>query len=520
MGPRSFVTLVLALCVPSAASATIGLQRTYDGPVAGGEFGYACAIIGDMDGDGIPEFAIGAPGDATGGAEAGRVFIYRGGDPLPDTPAWVITGLAGDRLGHSLAGGYVDDDFVPDLVMGAPGSLDQPGRVLIAYGSNPLGARTVRSVEGTTAGGRFGWAVATLTKWGFYPVRFIVGAPEANGGAGEVHGLTNGDPPPSARAFVLHGVSAGERFGCSVADAAVTRGFLFGPEFLVGAPESPIDAPSAGRFALFFHDTPDDTLPDFEAHGAAAGERLGFSVTGGEDTNPNYFEPSAEFVAGAPGASPGGVTGSGRAPVSSGFDIHGDTPAAALGSTVRLLASVTRSGLPDLAVAEGGAVRVYSGPLDPSAPPVAVLLAEAADGGFGHAISNAGRIGPALGPQGQFLVGAPDYEGAGRVYVYSDPAPIVGVDEPIITGVSLGAPKPNPASGTVSFAVDLPRAMHARIALYDLTGREIARVHEGGLGPGRASFTWDSRRGAGPGLYFVTFEAAGVRSARRLAVIR
>jgi hypothetical protein len=517
---------MFALCVPAVALAAITLQRTYDGAVPAGEFGYACAVIGDMDGDGFAEFAIGAPGDATGGADAGRVFIYRGGHPLADEPTWVITGGPGERLGHSLAPARVDDDYLPDLVIGMPGGPGATGRVMVAYGSAVLGERSVRIVEGTTSGGRFGWAVAGMKwRWGPSSARFIVGAPEANDGAGEVHGLTQGDPPPPTRAFVLHGASAGERFGYAVADAGLTRGYVAGEEFLVGAPESSTGATSTGRFGLFWHDAPDDTLPAIERHGTSAGERLGHAVTGGEDTNPNFFEPSDEFVGGAPGAYPIGPTGLGRAAVHSdqipAFDIQGSAPGSALGSTVRLLATVTGSGLADLAVAEAGAVRVYTGPLQPWAPPAAVLLAEAADGGFGHAISNSGSIDPEIGSHRQFLVGAPDYDGTGRVYLYGDPSPVTGVEAPVsIAKIGLGSPSPNPARAAVSFSVDLPRAMTARIAVYDVAGREVARVHDGMLGPGRSTIEWGARAGAGPGLYFVGLEAGGVRMTKRLAVMR
>src|SRR5262249_37582885 len=101
-------------------------------------------------------------GERTGGVDAGRVFIYRGGDPLGDDPAWVITGSAGERLGQSLASAYVDDDPRPDLVIGAPGSDATPtlaGRIVVAFGGSPLGARALTSGSGTTPGGRFGWAV-------------------------------------------------------------------------------------------------------------------------------------------------------------------------------------------------------------------------------------------------------------------------------------------------------------------------------------------------------------------------
>src|SRR5436190_20902442 len=104
--PLAALVAALLVSIPAApASAAFTLIRTYDGPVAGGSFGYSCVVIGDMDGDGIAEFAIGAPDDATGGAGAGRVFIYRGGNPLPNDPAWVVTGAPGEHMGQALAWG-------------------------------------------------------------------------------------------------------------------------------------------------------------------------------------------------------------------------------------------------------------------------------------------------------------------------------------------------------------------------------------------------------------------------------
>src|SRR5215472_4784285 len=55
------------------------LLHTWDGAYPNGQFSIACVVVGDMDGDGFSEYAIGASTDATAGTGAGRVFIYRGG---------------------------------------------------------------------------------------------------------------------------------------------------------------------------------------------------------------------------------------------------------------------------------------------------------------------------------------------------------------------------------------------------------------------------------------------------------
>jgi hypothetical protein len=186
-----------------------------------------------------------------------------------------------------------------------------------------------------------------------------------------------------------------------------------------------------------------------------------------------------------------------------------------------MMEDVTGNWLPELAIAEVGAVRVYTGPLRPGASPAAILPAEPSDGRFGHAISNSGLISKETGSHRQFLVGAPDYGGTGRVYLYGDPSPVTGVPTPgAVTAVALGPPRPNPASAKVTFSVDLPRAMAVRVAVYDVAGREVARLREGMLGPGRTNIEWDARAGAGPGLYFIAVDAGGARVGKRLVVAR
>jgi hypothetical protein len=511
----AFAAAALVTFPAADASAVFTLIRAYDGPVAGGSFGYSCVVIGDMDGDGIAEFAIGAPDDATGGAGAGRVFIYRGGNPLPSDPAWVITGAPGEHMGRSLAWGYVDEDFVPDLVIGAPGSGAMTGRVVVAYGGSPLGARTPASVAGTTSGGRFGWAVA-----GFYfphpSLRVLVGAPEANASAGEVHGLGT---PPTTRLLVLHGEEAGEQFGFALSDAGITRGAIGGPEFLVGAPGSTVNGPGSGRAALYFYDTPNDTLADAEVTGAS-GARLGESIAGGVDINSNYFEPSDDVVIGAPGADPDGLAGAGSSFVyvnQPPFSYDGAVSHAGFGSTVRLTRDIAGTSAPDLAVGESNAVRVYTGPLYAGVPPVASLQGEAAGDEFGRSISNSGPIDAGYTTRYQFLIGAPQHGGAGRVYVYTDLSTPTGVPGGNPTVVAFAAPAPNPSRDAFALTVDLPRATHARIAVFDVTGRRVATLHDGPLGPGRFPFRWTPRGADAAGLYWGVLEADGERIARRMA---
>jgi hypothetical protein len=107
---------------------------TYFSQIAGGgsdevgdHFGAALAL-GDFNGDGKADLAVGAPDEAPGSAAAGGVFYIfagtagslsgysqsqgdSGGDPIE----------AGDRFGKALAARDIDADGYADLVVGAPG---------------------------------------------------------------------------------------------------------------------------------------------------------------------------------------------------------------------------------------------------------------------------------------------------------------------------------------------------------------------------------------------------------------
>ena len=113
-------------------SATAG---GFGGALANGdEFGSAVAALGDVDGDGVGDLAVGARADDGGGATAGAVWVLFldaaeavTGQLRIGAGAGGFTGTlgAGDQFGISLAAmGDVDNNGVPDLVAGAPGDDD------------------------------------------------------------------------------------------------------------------------------------------------------------------------------------------------------------------------------------------------------------------------------------------------------------------------------------------------------------------------------------------------------------
>ncbi len=124
-----------------------------DGEAHGDDFGAALASL-DLDGDGVPELLVGAPGEDSLANSAGATYLFQGPviDGLTGADADVkIRGEAtSDYSGQAVAAlGDLDGDGFPDLGIGAPsedGGGSNAGAVYVLYGdglvsSTPLSLR-------------------------------------------------------------------------------------------------------------------------------------------------------------------------------------------------------------------------------------------------------------------------------------------------------------------------------------------------------------------------------------------
>ena len=128
-------------------------------PQDGAAFGWAVESVGDLDGDVVPDFIVGAPFQTVSGRELqGQVYVFSGGSVLSgqtvERPAHMYTlnfpdpDMPSARFGFALASIHdVNDDGVPDLVVGAPtadfGDLSNRGSAFIFSGADGMLLRTL-----------------------------------------------------------------------------------------------------------------------------------------------------------------------------------------------------------------------------------------------------------------------------------------------------------------------------------------------------------------------------------------
>ena len=144
-----------------------------------GEFGASVASIGDVDGDGVADFAVGSPGaDTLNCADCGlvQILLMRDKDTVK-TASSIRNGIsnapalaAGDRFGASIAAiGDIDGNGVADLAVGAPGHKEGSGAVWIIAMETPTRVKSSFMVDDIipgspelSVGKRFGASVAGI----------------------------------------------------------------------------------------------------------------------------------------------------------------------------------------------------------------------------------------------------------------------------------------------------------------------------------------------------------------------
>lgn len=153
-----------------------------------GTWGFVAAAAGDVNLDGVADFALGRPAASAG---LGDVSVFYGGASVTPGRAadYVVTGLrVGGRFGQALAGGgNVAGALDEDLVVGAPGANGSLGEVYLLTDRRPVGAATVPAVspvDGLLGIGRSAAVLGDLNSDGVDEFAVGAGPPSARQPAG------------------------------------------------------------------------------------------------------------------------------------------------------------------------------------------------------------------------------------------------------------------------------------------------------------------------------------------------
>jgi hypothetical protein len=147
--------------VYSGATGAVLMDLSADGP--GENFGHAIADAGDANGDGVHDVLVGAP---RRGTQRGAIYVFSG---HPATRGQLLQRIDGQRpaesFGYALAGlGDVDGDGLGEVAIGAPqsdtgGGILNDGRVYVV---SVMDARVLHDVPGPGPGAELGHGIGRL----------------------------------------------------------------------------------------------------------------------------------------------------------------------------------------------------------------------------------------------------------------------------------------------------------------------------------------------------------------------
>lgn len=97
---------------------------SFESDQAGAQAGYSTSLIGDINGDGYADVAVGVPYYDNGNTDEGAVFVFYGSSlGVSESADWTKEGGQDNAyFGYAVSGaGDVNNDGYDDLLIGAPG---------------------------------------------------------------------------------------------------------------------------------------------------------------------------------------------------------------------------------------------------------------------------------------------------------------------------------------------------------------------------------------------------------------
>ncbi len=287
----------------------------------------AVLSLGDIDGGGLDDLAIGVPGwkdPQQPLAAQGGVFLFFGedyrtaqqvaaanGEPTkvlwgPEDARVIITGLEADRLGASLALADLDGDTHPDLLVGAPADPEalREGRVYAFLNQQASSLQTAVAHAATRNA-----MLPDLASAGGRGRRGLGAGPEGRGAQQSQQSTSVRQSAGTAEVMYV-GRESRDRFGWSIANVGDLNG-MRGDEILVGA----IQASSKAAFT-------------FETYGPGYAQVFTWSPAPSALYELSSFNPEGDHdLFGYSVASLGDLNGDGRNELAVGAPYYDRSPA-------------------------------------------------------------------------------------------------------------------------------------------------------------------------------------------------